>query len=287
VTGNEARTAAATLAGPPAGGALFALARAFPFLADAATAVISLVSLGTLRLTDSPATRALAPGEAGTGAGARAAGSWRRMLADARAGFGWLFAQPFMRAGSMLYAAENATIYGVQILALLILHRHGASSAGIGFAYAIVGAGGLVSAALAGPLRRRLPARAAVLTEPWVYAAMVPLLLVLHSVVGVGLAVAVMMLPLTLSTSIIVGGRMMLTPDHLRGRVQASGSFVAVSLAWLGPLAAGQITQHAGESAAVLALAGWALATAVLATAARGFRAIPSVRENPADPAGA
>lgn len=50
ITVNEARTAAAVLAGPPVGGVLFGLARAAPFVADASTAPLELLALATVEL---------------------------------------------------------------------------------------------------------------------------------------------------------------------------------------------------------------------------------------------
>ncbi len=256
VTVNEARTAVAVLAGPPAGGALFGLLRAAPFLADACCAGVEILALLTIRLPT--ADRGGELGREGL----------RKEIGE---GFRWLFSQPFLKAGSLLYAAENVTIYAVQLLVLLILHGHGVSAAGIGGAYAIVGLGGLLSAAVANPLRSRLSARQGILIEPWVYAALLPLLLVLHSAVAVGLTVACMFLPITLSSSIIVGGRLQLTPEHLRGRVQATGAFIAVSVAWVGPLAIGLLVQYGGEATATITLAGWALATALVASVVRAF----------------
>jgi hypothetical protein len=259
VTANEARAAAATLGGPPVGGALFGLARAAPFLADVLSFAVAIASLSRLR----------APARETTGAPRRQAA---REVAQ---GFRWLFGQPFLRSGSLLYAAENVTLSAVQLLALLLLHHHGVSSAAIGAAFAIVGGGGLLSAVIASPLRRRLSPRLAILLEPWTYVAMIPLLLVLHTVIGVGLTVACMLVPMTLSTSIIVGARLTLTPDHLRGRVQASGAFTAVSLTWLGPLAVGLLVQDAGYTTTILVVTGWALATALVASATPAFRTMP------------
>lgn len=64
---------------------------------------------------------------------------------------------------------------------LLIARRTGASSAAIGGAFAVIGAGGVLSAMVTGPLRRRLSARWAVLAEPWFYALLMPLLLVQYA----------------------------------------------------------------------------------------------------------
>lgn len=267
ITVNEARAAVAGIAGPSAGGALFGLARGAPFVGAAGTAVAELVALAAIA-APAPAPAPESPAAEPTRAGvARQVGE----------GFRWLFSQPFLRAGSMLYAAENVSLTAVQLLALLILHAHGASAAGIGLAYALMGAGGLLSAAIANPLRARLERRVAILLEPWSYAALLPLLLVARSPVAVGLVLAGMFLPMTLSSSIVVGTRLQATPDHLLGRVQASGAFTAVSLVWLGPLAVGLLVQYLGDDAATLALVGWAAATALAATSARGFRTPPPV----------
>jgi Major Facilitator Superfamily len=251
---NEARSAAAGLAGPPVGGALFGVARGLPFVADAASFAVVLAALLGVRSVSPP----------------RAAASLRR---EAAAGLRRLWEEPFLRASSLLYAAEGVTIAALQLLALLVLRRHGASPAAIGGAFALAGAGGLLGAALAGPARRRLPGGWAVLAEVWVAALLVPALLVLRSAPAVGLLLAAMVVPMTLSTSVVVGRRLALTPEPLRGRVQAGASFLGGSLAWLGPLAVGVLVQYAGEATAVVALAGWALTVAVAATLSAPLRA--------------
>jgi hypothetical protein len=261
VTLNEGRHAAATVAGPPLGGALFGLARALPFAADAVSFLVeALTTIGIRR-----------EGAAPPRPRARAITRPRALLAEAVEGLRWIWGEPFLRAGAFLYAAINITFGAIELLALLILHHHHVSSAAIGVAYAIIGAGGIASALIANPLRRRLSMRRAVLLEPWGYMLLLPLLLVLDTPVTVGLLVAVMLLPMSLSTSVVIGRRLTLAPDHLRGRVQAGGAFLAGSLAWVGPLSMGLLVQYAGTDAAVIALTAWALATALLATAARGF----------------
>jgi predicted MFS family arabinose efflux permease len=147
--------------------------------------------------------------------------------------------------------------------------------------FAIIGVGGVLGGVIAGPLRRRLSTRWAVLAEPWSDAIFMPLLLVVHSAWVIGVLVGVMFLPMTLSTAVIAGGRMSLTPDRLRGRVQASSMVISSSIAWIGPLAIGLLFQYAGESAAVLVLAAWALAIALVATATPALRHAPTVSASP------
>ncbi len=189
-----------------------------------------------------------------------------------REGLSWLWGAPFFRASSLLYAAANVTLGAVELLAILIARHHGASAAAIGVAFAIIGVGGLASAALAGPLRRQVTPFRAVLSEPWFAVAFVPLLLLCRSALAVGIVVAVMFLPLALSSSVTVGLRLTLTPERLRGRVQASASFISGSISWFGPLAIGVLFQTAGETATILALLGWTTAVAIAVTLSCGRR---------------
>ncbi|MDQ2894818.1 MAG: hypothetical protein M3Y09_04125, partial [Actinomycetota bacterium] len=160
-------------------------------------------------------------------------------------------------------------------LGLLIARHHGASSSAIGGAFAVVGAGGLLGAAVAGPLRRRVSTRVGVLAEIWFDALLTPGLFLAHSPIAIGLLLGLMVVPMTMSTSIVVGARMTLTPDRMRGRVQASSGLLSSSLAWLGPLAVGVLFQYGGETVTVAVVSGWALILAVGATGAPSLRTIP------------
>ncbi len=259
---NEARESAAAIGGPALGGALFGIARGLPFLAD----TISFLAAGLAVLGVRVSPSAAAPAVPGA-----------TMRAAIRQGIAWLWQRPFLRAGSVLYAAANVTLASVELLAVLIAHHHGASATSIGVAFAIIGAGGVGSALLARPLRQRLSTRWSVLSEPWFAVIFMPALLLADTGLLVGIIVAVMLLPMALSSSVVVGQRLALTPDHLRGRVQASASFIAGSIGWLGPLTIGLLFQYAGETAAVLTLAGWTLAVAITATCSRGLRQPPSL----------
>jgi hypothetical protein len=269
---NEARVAIASVGGPSLGGALFGLARGLPFVVNVASFAASALAAAGVRVPRGPARPA--------GPSVR---DLRAMRREIREGASWLWHQPFLRAGSLLYAAANLTLGAVELLGVLVARHHGASSAAIGLAFAIAGAGGIVSALVAGPMRRRVSSRWAVLAEPWFDVIFMPVLLLCRSGVAVGCVIAVMFLPMALSSGVVVGQRLALTPDHLRGRVQASASFLSGTIAWLGPLAVGIIFQSAGETAAVLAVTGWTLVVALGATLAKGFRLGPSggVKQQP------
>jgi hypothetical protein len=260
VAANEARMAVAVVGGPPLGGALYSLARMLPFAADAVSFLASALAAFGIRARPPLPDRDLG----------------QSPVAAIREGLAWLWSVPFLRDGSVLYAAANLTLFAADLLGVLIARHHGASAAAIGVAFAIVGAGGVLSSLIAGWLRRRLTARWAVLSEVWLAVVCVPALLLCRSALAVGVVLAIQFLPIALSSSVVVGGRLALTPAHLRGRVQASAAFISGAVAWVGPLAVGLLFQGAGETAAVLVLFGWTAFVAVGGTLSRGFRQVPA-----------
>jgi MFS family permease len=264
VAQNEARVFAAGIGGPPLGGILFAIARALPFVADAASYVVSMASVALTRAAVQD------PVAQPQGAGSDAAG-----LA---AGLGWLWRHPFFRSSALLFAVGNPLYTGLYLLAILLANRHGASSAEIGVMFAVVGLGGLIGAFLASPLRQVLSPRRALVGEAWLLACVLPVLFVAHGALLIGTIVAICELPTPLANSLVAGNRIAATPDRLRGRVQAAGTLVAMSLGWLGPLVVGFAFQHAGAQATIMLLAGWALALAAATTLT------PALRQGPPYP---
>jgi hypothetical protein len=259
VAQNEGRTFAASIAGPPLGGLLFSAGRALPFLVDAVSYSASTVGLALTRGRFQ---------EARTGAR-------RPFRGEVIEGLSWLWRRPFFRTCALLFAAGNPLFSGLYLFAILLATDHGASSAQIGAMFAIVGAGGVLGAMLAAPMGRRLTSRQAVVGEEWFTVAVLPLLLVTHSALAIGLVVAAAEFPTPITNSKVSGLRIGMTPEHLQGRVQAASTFLAMSLGWLGPLAVGFLFQHAGSTATVLTLTAWTTCLALVAILTPALRAGP------------
>lgn len=257
VAQNEARYFAAGIVGPPLGGLLFAVARVLPFLTDAVSFLCSMVATSLTR--------------ADFQSGAEKAGL-RAGLTD---GFGWLRRQPFFRAASLLFAFGNPVYTGLYLLAILLAKQHGASSADVGAMFAIVGAGGLAGAMLAGAIRRRLTPRGVIAGNQWLVLAAVLLLLFVHDALVIGLLVAAAEFATPASNSLVAGSRVAAAPDRLQGRVAAVSAMIAMSLAWVGPLAVGLAFERAGSTTTILIVGAWALALAVVATIAPALRLGP------------
>lgn len=260
VAQNQARSFGALIAGPPLGGLLFALGRALPFIVDTISFIASIAGLSLIR-TSFQEPRAMRRG------------GWRESFV----GFGWLWCRPFFRTTLLLFAAGNPLYTGLYLLAILLAKHSGASSAEVGMMFAIIGGGGLLGAVLARPLWRRASARSLLVANDWLIVAVVPVLAVAHNAVLIGLIVAAAELLTPAGNAVVTGARVATTADHLQGRVAAASTTLAMSLGWLGPLAVGLAFEHAGPTATVLLIVGWALALALAVTSAPALRTPPSV----------
>ncbi len=259
VARNESRTFAAMLAGPPLGGVLYGLGRAVPFLVDALSYAASTVSMLLIR-SDFQQARG---------------GPERGPLTE---GLRWLWRRPFMRACMLLFAAGNPIYSGLGLLIVVLARRDGASPALIGAMLAVAAAGGLAGTLIAPALQRRWPAHRSLLAETCTTALVLPLLLVVHNALLLGLIVAAAELFTPVTNATVVSQRVALAPDRLQGRVQAGSTLVSFSAGWLGPLAVGVLLEYAGRTTTVLTLAGWALLLAIAVATVPAFRAGPAVK---------
>jgi len=258
VARNESRIFGAMLGGPPLGGLLFGIGRAVPFLFDAISYAASTATLLLIRSDFQEERSATEPA---------------RIVEGVR----WLWHRPFFRTCSLLFAGSNPIFTGIYLLVVVLAKRHGASAPLIGVMLGIAAGGGLLGALLAPSLRRRMTARSALIGETWVMALVLPLLLLAHNALLIGLIVAAAELITPVTNSIVTSYRVALTPDRLQGRVQAASTLISFSAGWAGPLVVGLLLQSAGSTATILALAGWALALALGTTASRAFRHPPTV----------
>ena len=267
VAQNEARYFAASILGPPLGGVLFAAARALPFLTDAVSFLCSMTATALTRSRF------------------QIGGEKPGVRAGLTEGFSWLRHQPFFRTAAVLFAFGNPVYTGLYLLAILLAKHHGASAAAVGAMFAIVGAGGLLGAAIAAPVRRRLTARPVIAGQVWIVLAAVLLLLVVHNALLIGVLVAAAEFGTPATNSLVAGSRVAVTPDRLQGRVAATSAALAMSLAWVGPLAVGFAFEHAGPTTTIIIVAAWSLALAVSATVAPALRAGPPVHRTASAPA--
>jgi predicted MFS family arabinose efflux permease len=254
---NESRSALPGLVGPGLGGALYAARSAFPFVADAASYLVSLVCVLLVR----------APLQETHGPDAR--GSWRSELVE---GVRWIWSDRFLRA-LLLWFAGVGLVFGSLGLVLLVRVREaGASPAALGAMFTITAAGGAVGALAAPWLLRAVPARWLIVAFAWTAAAATLLLLGTRSPYASG-ALGALAFVLAPAVNALAFARVAeRAPDRLQGRATSAAIQLTGVAAPAGPALAGALAAGLGSTATVAVYAAALCALAVAATTSQALR---------------
>jgi hypothetical protein len=258
----QARSAIVRLSAPPVGGALFAVARALPFLADAVSYAFSTASVLLMR------TRFQEERDRGTAT----------LLQQFAEGILYFARIPFLRATIAMIAVSNFTVAGVQFGVIVLGKREGLSSAAIGGFVALVGATTLAGS-LASPLFRRfLSLNAIMLSELWAAVGYVAFLVWPNIYVLAG-AFALQAFCFPNTDSAVAAYSYALIPDRLIGRAMAASSTLRVVAAPLGPLAAGLLLGSVSPRLTIAVLMAPTLVAALLGSVSKAIRQAPSLDE--------
>jgi MFS family permease len=259
----QARMSTVFLAGPPLGGALFGLGRSLPFLADALSYTFSLGTILAMR-TPFQEEREAAPAE-----------GIRRQIAE---GFAWLWQRPFLRTCACLFAGSNLAYEALLLTMIVVGRRQGLHSAQIGLLVAGWGALSLLGSLAAARLARLLSMRAIMLVASWLAVGIVAFVVEPNVYVLLAGSAPMVLFGPTLN-SVIIGYRVAVVPDRLRGRVNSVARMLALSGSPLGALVAGALLASFSARATVAALLVWLVLLAVIATLSPSIRKAPSLSE--------
>lgn len=258
----QARLSVVTLVGPSAGGALFGLGRMVPFLADVISYAFSIGSLLAIR-TPFQETREREPI------------ALRRQV---REGIAFLWRQPFLRTGALMFAADNFVFQGLFLSFIVVAKRQGLSSGLIGAMIAVFGASSLAGALAAPRISKLLSMRTILVANQWLNGVFLVFLAAPNAYVLLGSVIPVAMASPALN-SVVIGYRTAVTPDHLVGRVSSVARNIALLAMPLGPLAAGFLLGSVSERATIVFFGAIALGVAVWSTLSPSIRAAPSLDE--------
>ncbi len=256
---NEARLRAAVLLGNPVGGFLFDVWRALPFLADAASYAVSLVTLLLIRSRFEE----------------RRTAQPQHVLADIVEAMRWLLGQRYIMYVNLAASLTNALFQIVVLVVIVADRQRGASASAIGLVLAGWGAGGLIGSLSGGWISRRVRVNAIILVTVWLWVALTPLVGVVGNPLLLTFVLAVlasMGAVWNIATATIY---YRLVPDRLIARVSSVDSLTAFGALPLGALAAGLLVQAFGPATAGFIAGAGMLLMAALTTAA------PSVRRGP------
>lgn len=253
----QTRRHAVDLAGPPLGGALYSIARGLPFLVDAISYCLTALSITRLR-APLPAPVSTEP-----------AGSFRAELVE---GLRFVWRETVIRTLMIWGAAFNFAVIVVFVGVTLRLVRAGVHPAAIGAVDAIAAAAGLLGAALAPALIRRLPTGALTIGTTLVIAAIITPMAWTHNVVIIGslLAAGTLLLPATVSG--ISAYLSAATPERLQGRMNSAAGFISNAASPIAPAVAGLLVGSVGGRAATL------VGAALVALSAAPLLATPVIR---------
>jgi len=257
VAKNQSRMQIAGVAGPPLGGVLLAAARALPFVADAASYLVSLAGVLVVHspLQD-PAPRR----------------PRRRVAAELFDGMRWLWRRPFFRAVLLWMTLETVAFASIGLVILVLARGHGASSAELGAMFALTSAGGVAGALAAPRLVRRCSPRVLVLAFAWTAAGATLGLQVARSPYAIGALGAAAFFFSPALTALLFGAIAEQCPDDLLGRTNSAAIQLGSLATPAGPLVAGALLGAVGAPHTALVYAAWFVALAVGATLNRGVR---------------
>lgn len=220
----------------PLGGWLFALAAAAPFMANAATFLLSAVVLSLL-------TGSFRASPAATDA----ARSVRREVLD---GLRWLVHQRLLRTMALLIGLLNVTLTAaLAILVLLARQRLGLGSVGYGLLFTALALGGLLGALVGDRLVARFTATWTIRVGLIVEAATHLVLATSRSAVVVGVALFLFGVHGALWGMVGSSLRQRLAPPEMLGRVASSTLFVSAGGNCLGAVLGGGLAAAFGLTA--------------------------------------
>lgn len=200
---DEVMEGTTALGGPALSGLLFSLGQALPFLADAISYAVSILTLVLIRAPFQSENR---PGR-------------HQLLREVQIGVSWVWGQPFIRAMTLLMAAGSFFLSGGSLIIIVLAEQRHASALLIGCIFALGGIGAVSSGLLAPWFGKHLSVGQAVLLCRWTLALLWPLYALVPLPWMMGLVEFGSGFSDPLEDVAYFSYRLKLIPEELRGRV--------------------------------------------------------------------
>lgn len=245
-----------SLFGPPLAGVLYTLSMMLPFITDAISYIISIV---TMVLIGTPFQR-------------KRVSTGRNVWSEIAGGILWVWHQPFILTMTLLMGAGAFVFSGNGLMIIILAQQQHASAVVIGLIFAFGGIGSILGSLLAPRLEHRLTVGQSILLCRWYFVlswplyALAPLPLVLGAIVfGTGFVDPLEDVP-------YFSHRLKLIPDELRGRVLSACRLFPGTMRPLGLALTGILIQRIGIFPTIWLAWAWLLVVTVIVTV------IPQVR---------
>ena len=253
---SQAAFTSVRVAGSLIGGTLYSIGKVIPFLVNALSFGVSVLSLGFIR-----------------GNFQRSAEDSRQPLLEAIVeGFAWLWKQPLLRFLTIVNGADSLR-YGAGYLVILILAKNvHASPSGIGAIFTAAGVGALLGNIVSNWVRKRLSFGKITISMLWLEALMFPLYAIAPNVLTMCLVAAAEEFVGPIYTISLHTYRLMTTPDSMRGRMSSTVQLVMQGAQSVGAIIGGIAIQGVGAKGSALLLGAWLLLLAIATTLNRQVR---------------
>lgn len=247
---NAATEGISTLVGPAMGGALFGFASMLPFVADAVSYAVSVVSLIFI-----PARFQ----------GERSSARQRTLWKEIGEGMAWLWRQPLIRFIAVLTGVTNIPGYVLIVIVVAQEQMH-ATAVVVGLIFTIGGIGAILGAVVAPLVQKRMSFATVIIGTMWLWTLQLPLYALAPNPFWLGVVVAIAFVLGPLYNVVQMSYRLALIPDELQGRVNSVFRLIAFCGQPIGLALTGFLLEAFNPLVTVLVFTAMQLAMTILAT---------------------
>ncbi len=226
------------LVGPSLGGALYGIGRAIPFLTDAISYGASVLSLFFIKAKFQEE-RDLTP---------------LHLWADIKQGLSWLWHQPLLRFIAVLTGGITMPVIGYSLILIVLAQGQHASNFTIGLIFACGGVGSILGSLFVAPLVKRFSFSQLMIGSTWIWAFTWLLFAIAPNPMVLGLVTVLSFIIVPIYTSVQLGYRLAVIPDHLQGRINSVFRLIAFGGEPIGLAVTGILIQAIGPVPTVLVL---------------------------------
>jgi len=254
---NEAGFGVANIVGPSFGTMLYqAFGRSVPFIADAASYVVSVASLLRIRTafrTAPPATK-------------------RNLHVEIAEGLRWVWHNPLIRYMAILTGGLNLINAAFPLIVIVLAKHLGAGDGEIGVIFSLGGIGGVVGSLVGGQIQRRFTFGQVIVAVVWLEALLFPLYAIAPSYILLGVIAGLIFVLGPIYNVVQFSYRLSIIPDALQGRVNSTFRLIAFGFMPVGAWLSGVLIERVGALDTVLVFAAWLLLLAGITTVNRHVR---------------
>lgn len=247
---NVTINSASYLVGPALGGVLYGLGRFVPFLTDALSYVVSVISLLFIKIKFQ---------------GERIARQ-RSLWSEIKEGLSWLWHEPLIRFIGILGSAVHLMGAGIVIIIILLAQHLHASTFVIGVILAMDGVGSIIGALIGGKISKRFRFHQIIIATIWLWAIIWSLLAVASNIIILAALLCSLYLVITIFDVTQFSYRLVLIPDELQGRVNGVYRMILFGGDTVGLMLVGILLQTLGTVTTILIYGAGIAIVALLAT---------------------